>query len=254
MMSNFPWVKSKPQLLLTSSFLSFSSLFLFFFFFFFFLCQSYSKKIFFDFNFRSPEKDKRNRSKGKYRQRKNLFDQYETVALYIGVEYECQLGHRFLFSGKNPKHSKTYKQQESEQSFILSNDLPLITQCPSCNLNVPQNSGYMMKFAQLMRIFIVTPDSPSLITFAPKVQLLSTKKETSNEASSSQIEIIFDSGFEKGIVLPKNTTIVARLPYIYYSKGKYYHPQTSQLVLSKHFLYYNPVTEQQQSLPQQKIE
>ncbi|CAJ0959796.1 unnamed protein product, partial [Mesorhabditis belari] len=91
----------------------------------------------------------------------------EKVKLFIGFEYECPRGHR-MFLGPDLEPLMTAKGSAKElvskeaASKVLAQDLPLWRQC-TCRKAPHVN-------AQLMRVHIVTPKAPVVVTIDPKIQ------------------------------------------------------------------------------------
>ncbi|GIX84218.1 protein smg8 [Caerostris darwini] len=85
------------------------------------------------------------------------------VKIFIGVEYECNRGHRFMMSAPDRVLRLTNTGHVKDNaSKITGSDMPLYFQCP-CRSSKPQ-------IAQLMRIHVVTPKAPVHVTLHPKVQ------------------------------------------------------------------------------------
>ncbi|GIY94089.1 protein SMG8 [Caerostris extrusa] len=85
------------------------------------------------------------------------------VKIFIGVEYECNRGHRFMMSAPDRVlRLTTTGHVKDNASKITGSDMPLYFQCP-CRSSKPQ-------IAQLMRIHVVTPKAPVHVTLHPKVQ------------------------------------------------------------------------------------
>lgn len=120
-----------------------------------------------------------------------------TVKIFIGVEYECLRGHRFIASG--PDHIlKTHSNIFSETANkIATNDMPIYTHC------ICSRPGKSPTLAQLMRIHIVTPKAPIHVTLNPFVQM------TPNGSP------LFFPGNNEPINLSQSSYWVLRLPMIY---------------------------------------
>ncbi|XP_064611274.1 nonsense-mediated mRNA decay factor SMG8-like isoform X2 [Liolophura sinensis] len=86
-----------------------------------------------------------------------------TLRAYLGMEYECPRGHRFFCSGpeKIIKVSSTSTVKDNANK-LLSMDMPLYCPC-----HCRSSKGFM---AQLMRVFVVTPEGPLSISVDPKVR------------------------------------------------------------------------------------
>lgn len=96
---------------------------------------------------------------------------------------------------------------------LVSMDMPLYFPCP-CRSSKPL-------MAQLMRVFVVTPDSPILLTLNPRIQPASPPCP------------IFLPGVSSGITLPPSSFCVLRFPYVYVTEnGPILPPADSQPLLS----------------------
>ena len=84
-----------------------------------------------------------------------------TVKVFLGFEYECPRGHRFMVSApdKPMKSSSTLREAAGK---LVSSCLALYLACP-CRITKPP-------VAQLTRIHVVTPKAPVWITLHPQVQ------------------------------------------------------------------------------------
>lgn len=96
---------------------------------------------------------------------------------------------------------------------LVTSDMPLYFPCP-CRSSKPL-------MAQMMRVFVVTPDSPVLVTLNPRVQ------------PSVPPCPAFHPGVNAGVSLPPGSFCVLRLPYVYVSEvGPILPPGDSQPLLS----------------------
>lgn len=82
---------------------------------------------------------------------------------------------------------------------LVTSDMPLYFPCP-CRSSKPL-------MAQMMRVFVVTPDSPILVTLNPRIQ------------PSVPPCPVFYPGVAAGFSLPPSSFCVLRLPYVYVSEG-----------------------------------
>ncbi|RNA03061.1 SMG8 [Brachionus plicatilis] len=153
-----------------------------------------------------------------------------TIKAYIGLEYECPLGHRFICSGPDRIVRLFNNGSVKDDAYKLLNcDMPLYTACP-CR-NTKESPSYM---AQAMRVFIVTP--PGLV--AEKGD--DKKTTTVNICIKPQVQPnpqpcpVFWPSFEDSIVLEDNSIWVLRLPYIYMGDDQkpYYRPKNFETLNS----------------------
>lgn len=137
-----------------------------------------------------------------------------TVRAYIGEEYECPRGHRFICSGPDKMVKATSSGHVKETAHkLVTSDMPLYFPCP-CRSSKPL-------MAQMMRVFVVTPDSPVLVTLNPRVQ------------PSIPPCPVFYPGIAAGLSLPPASFCVLRLPYVYVGDdGPVLPPADSQPLLS----------------------
>ncbi|XP_026284537.1 nonsense-mediated mRNA decay factor SMG8 isoform X3 [Frankliniella occidentalis] len=142
------------------------------------------------------------------RPRKTKRDTSEfVVKIFVGVEYECPRGHRFMCSAPD-KVLKTSGSGlvKDNGNKITGNDMPLYFPCP-CKNSKPL-------IAQLMRVHVVTPKAPVHVTLNPKVQPAPSPCP------------IFGPGCEKPIRLSQSAYWILRLPYVYVGdQGPYISPK-----------------------------
>lgn len=153
-----------------------------------------------------------------------------TIKAYIGLEYECPLGHRFICSGPDRIVRLFNNGTVKDDAYKLLNcDMPLYTACP-CR-NTKESPSYM---AQAMRAFIVTP--PGQVT-----EKIDEKKSTMvNISIKPQVQPnpqpcpIFWPSFDDSIVLDDDNIWVLRLPYIYTNDEKkpFYRPKNFETLNS----------------------
>uniref|UniRef100_A0A0R3RGG9 Nonsense-mediated mRNA decay factor SMG8 n=1 Tax=Elaeophora elaphi TaxID=1147741 RepID=A0A0R3RGG9_9BILA len=118
----------------------------------------------------------------------------EKVKIFVGFEYECPRGHRFMIQDVYANTlMKVAPNSKESGSALIRSDLPLWTKC-TCR-RLPQVN------AQLMRLHVVTPKAPVTVILNPRVQ--PTSKEP-----------IYHTG-EAPIHLEWARYYVLRFPYIY---------------------------------------
>lgn len=85
-----------------------------------------------------------------------------TVKVFIGVEYECPRGHRFMLAAPDRVLRAAPGSIVKDTGHkIAESEMPLYFPCP-CRLGKPLT-------AQLMRLHVVTPKAPVHCTLNPKV-------------------------------------------------------------------------------------
>lgn len=116
------------------------------------------------------------------------------IKIFVGFEYECPNGHRFMMTAPdNILSGKSGGTQRNSASKVVYNNMPLYYPCP-CSPPKKQ------LIAQLMRIHVVTPKAPVYIMLDPKVQIG---------------DYIFKLGLPKPPKLSQSAYWILRLPYIY---------------------------------------
>lgn len=118
------------------------------------------------------------------------------LKIFIGMEYECTLGHRFIMSGPDKiLHVADMSNSKNSGSKVAYNDMPLYFPCRCPNQVV----------AQLMRVHVVTPKAPVNVIMEPKVKI---GNRTTNP-------LIFTTGLAEPVKLSQSEYWVLRLPYVY---------------------------------------
>ena len=130
-----------------------------------------------------------------------------TVKLFVGIEYECPRGHRFMSSspGRVLKATGAGLVKDTAQN-VTQNDVPLYLPCPC-----PYSRGGKALIAQLMRIHIVTPKASVHLSLEPKVR----------PAPPPCPEFVAMPGSEALALTPSSYWIL-RLPYIYEGKTLFF--------------------------------
>jgi len=128
-----------------------------------------------------------------------------SVKVFVGFEYECPRGHRFMVSapGQPMKSSNTMRGAAAE---LVNSDMPLYTACPCRSKSPP--------IAQLMRLHLVTPKAPVNVTLLPQVQPVAGGP-------------VFVTGWDAPVKLTINSYWVIRLPYVYWGEGGAHLPPTT---------------------------
>ncbi|CAH1394264.1 unnamed protein product [Nezara viridula] len=133
--------------------------------------------------------------------KKNRFSkEFMSVKIFIGIEYECIRGHRFMSSAPGVVLKASGAGVIKEDACkITEGNMPLFLPCPCGKV-----------IAQLMRVHIVTPKAPVFVTIDPKVRPAPLPCPT------------FTTGEQKPIALTQSAYWILRLPYVYASERKYY--------------------------------
>jgi len=132
-------------------------------------------------------------------------DNRMTVKVFVGFEYACPRGHRFMISAPDRPMKSSSTMREAATKLVTS-DLPLYMACP-CRISKPP-------LAQLTRIHLVTPKAPIWVTLNPQVQ-------------PSPGGPIFVPGWESPHRVPPNSYWILRLPYVYWGEGGAHLPPSS---------------------------
>ncbi|XP_063540160.1 nonsense-mediated mRNA decay factor SMG8 [Cydia strobilella] len=123
-----------------------------------------------------------------------------TVKIFLGFEYECPRGHRFMMSSPdtvvNGGGGACGRDAGAAGARLAASDMPLYSPCLCRGTNT--------MLAQLMRVHVVTPKAPVHVTLDPKVQ----------PVTGGPIFVPEPAGSEP-IELSGSAYWVLRLPYIY---------------------------------------
>ncbi|GJQ87999.1 hypothetical protein Trydic_g12925 [Trypoxylus dichotomus] len=134
-----------------------------------------------------------------------------TVKVFIGIEYECPRGNRFMLAAPDRVLRATPGSIVKDTGHkVAESDMPLYFPCP-CRPTKPLT-------AQLMRIHVVTPKAPVLVTLNPRVQPIVGGP-------------IFISNTKGPTALTQSTYWIMRLPFIYSTdKQSYSENHTGRLL------------------------
>lgn len=94
------------------------------------------------------------------------------LKIFIGCEYECPRGHRFIMNAPDKVLRGGTGIIRDSGSKVVFNDMPLYFPC-ACRSAGP-------KIAQLMRIHVVTPKAPVNVILDPKVLKFQTLQRLNN--------------------------------------------------------------------------
>lgn len=149
-----------------------------------------------------------------------------SVKIFVGYEYECPRGHRFMLMASNKmlKHSGPGGPKDPA-SAVVKSDMPLWFPCSCRTISAAF-------YGQLMRIHVVTPKMPVFVSVQPRVQ-----------PSAGAPNIFCPSGPPARI--PPAEYWVLRLPYAYMADPQtVFHPpkpgQSATGKLLKHALTVEP--------------
>ncbi|CAF3842401.1 unnamed protein product [Rotaria sordida] len=135
-----------------------------------------------------------------------------TIRVYIGCEYECPRGHRFMCS--SPNHVIRVGPNgivKDDGAKLVRSDMPLYTPC-SCRI---LSTGARV-WAQLMRAFVVTPSSSTPIQCVLHPQVVPAGPNSPT----------FFPSYTQPIHLTEDSIWVLRFPFIYHDGEKpLYRPQ-----------------------------
>lgn len=120
----------------------------------------------------------------------------------------------FICSGPDKMVKATSAGHVKETAHkLVTMDMPLYFPCP-CRSSKPL-------LAQLMRVYVITPDSPVQLTLNPRVQPAAPPCP------------VFHPGIKTGISLPPGSFCVLRFPYVYVTDdGPVLPPADSQPLLT----------------------
>ncbi|KFM77443.1 Protein SMG8, partial [Stegodyphus mimosarum] len=135
------------------------------------------------------------------------------VKIFIGVEYECYHGHRFMCSAPDRVLRVTSTGHVKDNaSKVTGSDMPLYFPCPFRS-SKPQ-------IAQLMRIHVVTPKAPVHVTLNPKVQ-----------PAPEPCPLFFPT-LNEPLKLSQSAYWVLRLPFLYEGEHGPYLPPREPMPVS----------------------
>ncbi|KAG2237094.1 hypothetical protein INT48_004595 [Thamnidium elegans] len=124
---------------------------------------------------------------------------YGLIRGYVGAEYECPHGHRFLSCGEGRVCKLGHASHPKEHgNYFVHQDLPIFVICPCTYANNPSGSNTEVT-AQLLRLYVVTPEEALTISIEPKI-----KKP-----------FISDLGITDSLAYGPGSMYVLRLPFIY---------------------------------------
>ncbi|XP_043230940.1 protein SMG8-like isoform X2 [Amphibalanus amphitrite] len=135
-----------------------------------------------------------------YIKKKETYDIYAKI--FIGFEYECPRGHRFMLSAPDRVMKVAAAAQVKDSAAtVATSDMPLYFNCPCSKKLKPFVS-------QLMRLHVVTPKSAVRVTLEPRVQ------------PQPPDGAVFVPGGERGALeLSPAAYWLLRLPYLYRECG-----------------------------------
>ncbi|ORE21948.1 hypothetical protein BCV71DRAFT_273060 [Rhizopus microsporus] len=131
---------------------------------------------------------------------------------YIGAEYECAQGHRFLSCGEGRVCKIGHAGHPKEHgNYFVHQDLNVFILCPCCYTPSGNGSNAAISSssevtAQLMRLYVVTPDEDITISIEPKIKI---------NIPGSDKSIHVDLGIRDPLYLGPGGAYVLRLPFIY---------------------------------------
>uniref|UniRef100_A0A182N8M3 Nonsense-mediated mRNA decay factor SMG8 n=1 Tax=Anopheles dirus TaxID=7168 RepID=A0A182N8M3_9DIPT len=145
----------------------------------------------------------RNRKKGNpYSSKGYEHNKTFKLKIFIGVEYECLRGHRFIMNAPDSILRSGSEIGRDSGSKVVFNDMPIYFPCPCRNK--------INNTAQLMRVHIITPKAPVNVIVDPKVKLFQ---------NNMQNRITFTTGMTEPIKLTQSSYWVLRLPFVYEGDG-----------------------------------
>lgn len=123
-------------------------------------------------------------------------DSVFSLKIFVGIEYECRRGHRFIMSGPDKILRSGGSIVRDNGSKIVFNDMPLYYPCP-CRTSKQTMVG------QLMRVHVVTPKAPVNVILEPKIK------------PNGRDGMVFVTGLPEPAKLTQSSYWILRFPYIY---------------------------------------
>ena len=151
---------------------------------------------------------------------------YNSKKMYVGLEYTCSYGHRFLY---DPPHS-TLENGLHEWPAV---DVPLLLPCSACSNNSrrqrskspPRTQTSTVSKAQLSRLHLVLPPKKIVSNTTIELNLCVKAHDENDDRKNTTI-------FQHTTSLVLSDTIYSiRLPYAYRIKDKRVVELTSRVVL-----------------------
>ncbi|KAI8985400.1 hypothetical protein BDB01DRAFT_842883 [Pilobolus umbonatus] len=128
---------------------------------------------------------------------------------YVGAEYECPQGHRFLSCGDGRVCRLGHASHPKEHgNYFVHQDLSIYFVCP-CTFANTVNTKNTEVIAQLQRLYIVTPSEGVTLSIEPRIKI-------NLPGTDEVVEINLD--ITDALSLGPNSTYVLRLPFIYRNK------------------------------------
>lgn len=92
---------------------------------------------------------------------------------YVGAEYECPHGHRFLSCGEGRVCKLGHVGHPKEHgNYFVHQDLPIFVVCPCTYANNSSSANTLEVTAQLQRLYVVTPEEALTISIEPKIKVI----------------------------------------------------------------------------------
>jgi protein SMG8 len=145
---------------------------------------------------------KKNSAQHQLRTAAKDLQKYCNLKIFVGVEYECPRGHRFIMNSPTTVLRSSSEIDRDCGNKVVFNDMPIYFACP-CRASAKPN------VAQLMRIHIVTPKAPVNILLDPKVEIF----------GHDGVPLYFCTGLPaETLKLSQSTYWILRLPYVYHAE------------------------------------
>ncbi|KAI9250403.1 hypothetical protein EDC94DRAFT_637082 [Helicostylum pulchrum] len=131
---------------------------------------------------------------------------YGLIRGYVGAEYECPHGHRFLSCGEGRVCKLGHASHPKEHgNYFVHQDLPIFVICPCTYANNPSGANTEVT-AQLLRLYVVTPEEALTISIEPKIKI---------DTTGTEEYFISDLGITGSLAFGPGSMYVLRLPFIY---------------------------------------
>lgn len=121
----------------------------------------------------------RNRRKPQIKPANSNDGQVFVLKIFVGYEYECPRGHRFMMSAPDKIMRTSGGAIRDGGNRVVFSDMPLYFMCP-CRNSKPT-------VAQLIRIHVVTPKAPVNIILDPKVCVMRHQIVAKNQINISRL-------------------------------------------------------------------
>lgn len=140
---------------------------------------------------------------------------YLNRAMHVGCVHKIAGESEESDSIKDLKESLHSIYFDGDALSMLDRNLPIYMDCPHCrtskNMNDPPEANFAGSVSQLQRMFVVTPPFPAVLATSPVIQF----EESCLPSFVPEREQKLQFSFESPIILPPDSFLSLKLPFIY---------------------------------------